>query len=82
MTAPDQTAPHASDLAQRIVTRRDELGLSVDELAAKAGVDPGYLAYFERTPDAGLSGGTLLLIALALDTTPFEQEVPPLPPAK
>ncbi len=72
MTAPDHTAPHASDLAQRIATRRDELGVSVDELAAKAGVDPGYLAYFERTPDAGLSGGTLLLIALALDTSPFE----------
>ena len=46
--------------------------MSVDELATAAGVDPGYLAYFERSPDANLSGGTLLLIALALDTSPRE----------
>ena len=46
--------------------------MSVDELATAAGIDPGYLAYFERSPDANLSGGTLLLIALALDTTPRE----------
>lgn len=46
--------------------------MSVEELAARAGIDPGYLAYFETHPDANLSGGTLLLIALALDTTPFE----------
>ena len=46
--------------------------MSVEELATAAGIDPGYLAYFERTPDANLSGGTLLLIALALDTSPRE----------
>ena len=46
--------------------------MSVEELASQAGIDPGYLAYFESSPDANLSGGTLLLIALALDTTPFE----------
>ena len=46
--------------------------MSVEELATAAGVDPGYLAYFERSPDANLSGGTLLLIALALDTSPRE----------
>ena len=46
--------------------------MSVDELAAAAGIDPGYLAYFERSPDANLSGGTLLLTAMALDTSPRE----------
>jgi len=46
--------------------------MSVEELASRAGIDPGYLAYFESNPDANLSGGTLLLIALALDTTPLE----------
>jgi len=46
--------------------------MSVEELASRTGVDPGYLAYFESNPDANLSGGTLLLIALALDTTPVE----------
>jgi len=61
-----------TDLARRIAARRKEKGLSVDDLAAAAGIDPGYLAYFERSPDANLSGGTLLLIALALDTSPRE----------
>ena len=61
-----------TDLARRIAARRKEKGLSVDDLAAAAGIDPGYLAYFERSPDANLSGGTLLLIALALGTSPRE----------
>lgn len=46
--------------------------MDIEELASKAGVDPGYLAYFESSPDANVSSGTLLLMALALDTTPFE----------
>ncbi len=46
--------------------------MSIGELAARVGIDPGYLTYFESDPDAHLSTGTLLLIALALDTTPFE----------
>jgi hypothetical protein len=66
------SASPTTDLARRIAARRKEKGISVDELAAAAGVDPGYLAYFERSPDANLSGGTLLLIALALDTSPRE----------
>ncbi|MGO8825117.1 MAG: helix-turn-helix domain-containing protein [Acidimicrobiales bacterium] len=72
MTTPAAPAPHASDLARRISMRREELGMSVQELSTRAGIDPGYLAYFESSPDANLSGGSLLLIALALDTTPFE----------
>ena len=46
--------------------------MSIGELAARAGIDPGYLAYFESATDAHLSSGALMLIALALDTTPFE----------
>ncbi len=72
MTAHPPSGPHASDLARRVATRRDALGLSVEELATRAGIDPGYLAYFESSPDANLSSGTLLLIALALDTSPLE----------
>src|SRR5271169_2165697 len=71
MTSP-ASGSHASDLARRATARRQELGLSVEELASRTGIDPGYLAYFESDPDARLSGGTLLLLALALDTTPFE----------
>ena len=46
--------------------------MSIEELASHAGIDPGYLAYFESSPDANLSSGALLLMALALDSTPFE----------
>jgi hypothetical protein len=60
-----------SDLARRITYRRNELGMSVEELAKRAGIDPVYLRYFETSPDALLSGGAMLLVALALDTTPM-----------
>ena len=44
--------------------------MSIEALASRAGIDPVYLAYFERNPSASLSAGALQLIALALDTTP------------
>jgi len=72
MTPPPPSGSHVSDLARRVTARREELGLSVEELASRTGIDPGYLAYFESTPDANVSGGTLLLLALALDTSPFD----------
>ncbi|HVA09516.1 MAG TPA: pyridoxamine 5'-phosphate oxidase family protein [Acidimicrobiales bacterium] len=62
--------PAPGDLARRVAHRRVELGLSVEEVASRAGIDPGYLRYFENSPSAGLSAGTMLLLALALDTTP------------
>ena len=64
-------APLPGDLARRITRRRDELGLSIEMLASRAGIDPVYLSYFERSPNAALSAGALHLIALALDTTPI-----------
>jgi nitroimidazol reductase NimA-like FMN-containing flavoprotein (pyridoxamine 5'-phosphate oxidase superfamily) len=54
-----------------VIQRRNELGFTSDELAQRVGVDPNYFKYFERNADARLSAGTLNLIALALDTTPF-----------
>jgi nitroimidazol reductase NimA-like FMN-containing flavoprotein (pyridoxamine 5'-phosphate oxidase superfamily) len=45
--------------------------MSFEELAKRAGIDPGYLTYFETSSDARLSAGTLLLLALVLDTTPI-----------
>jgi nitroimidazol reductase NimA-like FMN-containing flavoprotein (pyridoxamine 5'-phosphate oxidase superfamily) len=71
MTQPS-TTHLAGDLARRIAHRRVELGLSVEEVAARAGIDPGYLRYFEQNPSATLSAGTLMLMALALDSTPME----------
>jgi hypothetical protein len=46
--------------------------MSVEELAKRAGIDPGYLRYFERSPDAQLSAGTVILMAVVLKTTPME----------
>jgi nitroimidazol reductase NimA-like FMN-containing flavoprotein (pyridoxamine 5'-phosphate oxidase superfamily) len=62
--------PQASDLARRVAHRRNELGLSIEELATRAGADPHYLRYFEHSPDATLSAGTMLLIANVLETSP------------
>jgi transcriptional regulator with XRE-family HTH domain len=63
-----QTAP--GDLSRRTLHRRQELGLSVEELAEQAGIDPGYLRYFEGSSQARLSVGTLEMAARALRTSP------------
>ena len=62
------------DLARRVTHRRTELGLTTQELAKRAGVDAWFLAYFEQSADTSLSGGSLLRLAVALDTTPFALE--------
>jgi transcriptional regulator with XRE-family HTH domain len=70
----DDASPEATpgDMARRVMRRRQELGKSIDEIAAKAGMDPGYLRYFEQHADANLSAGAVMLLALALQTTPEE----------
>ena len=65
------TSENPGDLARRVTLRRTELGLTIEELAQRSGVDPNYLAYFERNADARLSAGSLFLVALALETTPL-----------
>jgi transcriptional regulator with XRE-family HTH domain len=62
------------DLARRVTQRRTEVGLSTEELAKRAGIDAWFLAYFEQSADTSLSGGALLRLAVALDTTPFSLE--------
>jgi transcriptional regulator with XRE-family HTH domain len=70
MTTEMQSRTHAGDMARRVARRRAELGLTVEELAGKTGIDPGYLRYFEDHADARLSAGSTLLLARALGTTP------------
>jgi nitroimidazol reductase NimA-like FMN-containing flavoprotein (pyridoxamine 5'-phosphate oxidase superfamily) len=62
------------DLARRVTHRRSELGLSTEELAKRAGIDAWFLAYFEQSADTSLSSGSLLRLAVALDTTTFALE--------
>lgn len=58
------------DLSRRVARRRAELGLSLEEVAQEAGIDPGYLNYLEHHAEARLSGGSLVLLSMALKTTP------------
>jgi nitroimidazol reductase NimA-like FMN-containing flavoprotein (pyridoxamine 5'-phosphate oxidase superfamily) len=71
-TSEELQALHPGDLARRAAHRRKELGKSIEEVASKAGIDPGYLKYFEENASARLSGGAVILLALALETTPEE----------
>jgi transcriptional regulator with XRE-family HTH domain len=58
------------DLARRIIQRRHELGLTTEDLARQAGLDPCFLEYFEQHSDAHLGGRTLSAIARVLQTSP------------
>ncbi|WP_028803816.1 helix-turn-helix domain-containing protein [Streptomyces sp. 142MFCol3.1] len=63
------TEPPRGDLGRRLAARRVELDLTRGETAARAGVDPSYLAYLEGHPGAAPNRGTLLSLASALETT-------------
>ncbi|MGS2586990.1 helix-turn-helix domain-containing protein [Streptomyces hebeiensis] len=57
-----------SDLGRRVSARRAELGLSVEEVARRAGSAPGYITYMEDQ-QAVPGVGFLLRLADALETT-------------
>lgn len=60
--------PDPGDLSKRVARRREELGLSQVQLAARAGISLRYLEYLERYP-ANPTGTTLRRLAAALVTT-------------
>jgi len=57
------------DLSRRLVCRRQALGLTGDDVARRAGMDPGYLDYLEGRADASPSQATLGRLAAVLDTS-------------
>ncbi|MFB7187371.1 helix-turn-helix domain-containing protein [Streptomyces sp. NPDC056230] len=71
----------SGDLGRRVMTRREQLGLSREEVAERAGSAPGYIQYVEKhqaTPGIGF----LLRLAQALETSLAEltgstTELPP-----
>lgn len=69
------------DLSRRVVRRRAELGLSLEEVGKEAGIDPGYPHYLEHHAEAHLSAGSLVLLSMALKTTP-EQLLGGHPPVR
>jgi transcriptional regulator with XRE-family HTH domain len=56
-------------LGPRIARRRAELGLDRAQVAFRAGIDPGYLAYLEEHPAATARPATVRRLAVALATT-------------
>lgn len=59
------------DLAKRLARRRRALGLTQEEVANRADMDPGYVNHLEHHP-AAPTVGTLIQLADALDTTVAE----------
>jgi transcriptional regulator with XRE-family HTH domain len=72
MSTDDRTGNRRSwtggDLALRVRRRRGALGLSQEEVATRARMDPGYLDHVEHAP-AAPTAGALIRLADALDTT-------------
>ena len=60
---------NVGDLGRRVNERRHELGLSTEQVALKAGMDPSYLGSLEQDPAPQLSREGLWRLAAALDTT-------------
>jgi transcriptional regulator with XRE-family HTH domain len=63
------TATAAGDIGRRIAMRREELGLSQEETAERAGIAPGYLRYVEHDSTAAPGIATLQSLATALGTS-------------
>ncbi|WP_229698528.1 helix-turn-helix domain-containing protein [Wenjunlia tyrosinilytica] len=66
--AADAVHSNPGDIGRRIARRRDQLGMSREEAAARAGMAPGYLQYLESQPGE-VSTACLLRLAGALETT-------------
>ncbi|MET9803890.1 pyridoxamine 5'-phosphate oxidase family protein [Streptomyces sp. NPDC006368] len=61
------------DIGRRVAARREQLGLSREEVALRAGSAPGYIQYLEEQP-ATPGIGFLLRLADALETSVMELE--------
>lgn len=80
MTANEQPKD-GGDLSRRVRRRRGALGLTREEVAGRAKMDPSYLARVEHAPVA-MTAGALIRLADALDTTVSDLlgSVPEQPP--
>lgn len=63
------TTTPSGDIGRRLALRREELGLTREQAAERAGIAPGYLRYVEEQPTAVPSPAFLLRMAGALETT-------------
>ncbi|MFD3452741.1 helix-turn-helix domain-containing protein [Streptomyces sp. NPDC058691] len=60
---------HPGDVARRVARRREQLGLSREEVATRAGMTPGYVRYVEEQCHHTIGTNALLRLAGALRTT-------------
>ncbi len=60
---------HVGDLGRRVCERRQALGLTIEELGARANMDPTFLRKLEESPSLDLSAAALWRLAGALETT-------------
>jgi transcriptional regulator with XRE-family HTH domain len=63
------SATGGTDIGRRICERRERVGLSQAETAARAGLTAEYLAYLETSPDPNPTQATLMQLAAALGTS-------------
>jgi hypothetical protein len=61
--------PDPGNLGRRVAQRRQELGLSVEDLAARTGMAARYLQHVETSPTAAPDARALMKIAAALETS-------------
>lgn len=59
-----------TDLGRRLAEQRSRAGLSITDVAERAGMSAGYLAYLESSSYPNPSQATLTRLAAALDTVP------------
>jgi transcriptional regulator with XRE-family HTH domain len=62
-------ADDPGDLSRRVAARRRALGLGLDQVAGRAGMDPGYLAHIEHHAEARPSPAACARLAAALQTS-------------
>lgn len=67
MRGPPTNAIDPGDLGHRLLQRRNELRLTVEEVARRAGMATDYLNWVEQTPTAEPSTGSLIRLSVALD---------------
>ncbi|MFE1288501.1 helix-turn-helix domain-containing protein [Streptomyces sp. NPDC058751] len=66
---PPGTPAGAGDVGRRIAARREELGLTRQDAAVRAGIAADYLRYLEQQPSAAPGTSALIRLADALDTS-------------
>jgi len=72
MTVRVEDVSEASDLGRRVAARRKELNLTIEQVAERAGMAPGYLEYVEQDPSARPTVEALIKLSRGLEISTAE----------